>query len=245
MSGVASRVKATSGRVHLFNLSPAPGSTSTQKRLGRGRSSGLGKTSGRGHKGQKARAGNGKPKAGFEGGQTPIVKLFPKKGFVNQNAKTYAPVNLDRLQHWIDQGRLTSSADKPITARELLLSGCIHQVHDGIKLLGSGAEHVKTAIHITPSRASQSAIRAVEKKGGSVYCKYYNDLALRDCVKGRTDRVQAAPTRKIDILWYTSWRNRGYLSPTALSKMPAVEDRWKRLSQQLLAFKTQEYDKAK
>lgn len=133
-----------------------------------------------------------------------------------RNAKTYAPINLDRLQHWIDQGRLTSSPDKPITARELLLSGCIHNVHDGIKLLGSvsasvssrtvyaqhnvqGAEHVKTAIHITPSRASQSAIRAVEKKGGSVYCKYYNDLALRDCVKGRTDRVQAAPTRKTDI----------------------------------------------
>ncbi|KAI0371749.1 ribosomal protein L15 [Pilatotrama ljubarskyi] len=245
MSSVAARFKATAGRVHLFNLSPAPGSQSTQKRLGRGRSSGLGKTSGRGHKGQKARAGNGKPKAGFEGGQTPIVKLFPKRGFVNQNAKVYAPVNLDRIQHWIDQGRLTSSPEKPITARELLLSGCIHNVHDGIKLLGDGAEHLKTAIHITPSRASKSAIRAVEKLGGTVYCKYYNDLALRDCVKGRTDRMQAAPVRKTDILWYTSWKNRGYLSPTALSKMPLVEDRWRELSRQLLSFKTQEYEKAK
>ena len=122
---------------------------------------------------------------------------------------------------------------------------------------------MKTAIHITPSRASQSAIRAVEKKGGSVFCKYYNDLALRDCVKGRTDRTEAAPTRKTDIrtfastlsssaprligctVWYTSWRNRGYLSPTALSKMPVVEERWKTLSKQLLSFKTQEYEKAK
>lgn len=54
-----------------------------------------------------------------------------------RNQKTYAPINLDRIQHWIDQGRLTSSPDKPITARELLLSGCVHQVHDGIKLLGN------------------------------------------------------------------------------------------------------------
>ena len=97
-----------------------------------------------------------------------------------------------------------------------------------------------------------------------MFCKYYNDLALRDCVNGRTDRIEAAPTRKTDIrtwhmplsksltlifvsVWYTSWKNRGYLSPTALSKMPAaiVHDRWKALSQQLLVFKTQEYDKAK
>ena len=89
------------------------------------------------------------------------MKRFPKTGFVNQyvshlsarpyivsegplmtyrNQKTYAPVNLDRIQHWIDTGRLTSSPDKPITARELLLSGCIHQVHDGIKLLGNVSE---------------------------------------------------------------------------------------------------------
>lgn len=135
----------------------------------------------------------------------------------HRNQKTYAPVNLDRIQHWIDTGRLTSSPDKPITARDLLLSGCIHQVHDGIKLLGSvstdlfftsctlnaktfqGAQHLASAIHITPSRASQSAIHAVEKKGGSVFCKYYNELALRDCVKDNTERTQAAPTRKNDI----------------------------------------------
>jgi len=131
-----------------------------QKRLGRGRSSGLGKTSGRGHKGQKARSGNGKPKAGFEGGQTTISKLFPKKGFTNSyvsycrvlmkrlltkenqflfnsiSGKTYAPVNLDRIAYWIEQGRLASSPEKPITARELVMSGCIHNAHDGVKLLG-------------------------------------------------------------------------------------------------------------
>lgn len=66
-------------------------------------------------------------------------------------------------------------------------------------LMTQGAEHLKTPIHITPSRASTSAIRAVEKLGGSVFCKYYNDLALRDCLKGRTDRTEAAPVRQTDI----------------------------------------------
>ncbi|CCM02912.1 uncharacterized protein FIBRA_05026 [Fibroporia radiculosa] len=232
-----SRFCATPGRVHLFNLSPAINSQHSQKRVGRGQGSGRGGTSGRGHKGQKARAGNGKPRVGFEGGQTPITKLIPKRGFVNANTKTWAPVNLDRIQHWIDQGRLESSPEKPITARELLMSGCIHDAHDGVKLLGNGAEHLKTPIHVIPSRASQSAIRAVEKLGGTVFCKYYNPLALRDCVKGRTDRVEAAPTHRRDILWYTQWRNRGYLSPTATNKMPMVEERWKELSEQLRRYK--------
>ncbi|KAI0798111.1 ribosomal protein L15 [Abortiporus biennis] len=239
------RFRATSGRVHLFNLSPAQNSQHAQKRVGRGQGSGRGGTSGKGHKGQKARSGNGKPRLGFEGGQTPIVKLFPKRGFVNPNKKVYAPVNLDRIQHWIEQGRLTSSPDKPITAKELFESGCIHNVHDGIKLLGDGASELKSPVHITPSRASKSAIRAVEKLGGSVFCKYYNDLALRDCVDGRTDRTQAAPTRRTDILWYTQWKNRGYLSPEALKKMPLVEDRWRELSKQLLVYKNQEFQQKK
>jgi len=243
MSAAIPRFRATSNRVHLFNLSPAPNSQHSQKRLGRGPGSGRGKTSTRGHKGQKARSGNGKPKAGFEGGQTPITRLFPKRGFVNANAKTYAPINLDRIQYWIDQGKLVSTPEQPITAKELLLSGCVHDVHDGIKLLGDGSQHLKTPVHITPSRASQSAIRAVEKLGGSVFCKYYNPLALRDCVKGRMDRTQAAPTRQTDILWYTNWQNRGYLSPKALEKMPAaiVDERWRELSKQLLVFKKQSF----
>ncbi|EKM55774.1 uncharacterized protein PHACADRAFT_256638 [Phanerochaete carnosa HHB-10118-sp] len=240
-----STFRAISSKIRLFNLSPATNSQHKEKRLGRGQGSGRGGTSGRGHKGQKARSGNGKPKPGFEGGQTPIIKLIPKKGFVNANAKVYAPVNLDRIQHWIDQGRLTSSPENPITARELLLSGCVHGVHDGIKLLGDGAEHLKTPIHITPSRASKSAIRAVEKLGGTVFCKYYNPLALQDCVKGRTDRTEAAPVRQTDIVWYTQWKNRGYLSLQAIEKMPVVEERWKELSKQLRTYREQGYEKAK
>ncbi|CAL1703934.1 unnamed protein product [Somion occarium] len=240
-----SLARAATSRVRLFNLTPAANSQHAQKRLGRGQGSGRGGTSGRGHNGQKSRSGNGKPKAGFEGGQTPIIKLFPKRGFVNPNAKVYAAVNLDRIQHWIDQGRLSCSPENPITAKELFLSGCIHDVHDGIKLLGDGGSALKAPIHITPSRASKSAIRAVEKLGGSVFCKYYNPLALRDCVKGNTERTQAAPTKRNDILWYTSWKNRGYLSPEALSKMPVVEDRWKELSKQFLMYKEQGIEQQK
>ncbi|KAA1478589.1 ribosomal protein L15 [Dentipellis sp. KUC8613] len=239
----AARFRVSVGHVHLFNLSPARGSQHSQKRVGRGRSSGLGKTSGRGHKGQKARSGNGKPKAGFEGGQTPVSKLIPKKGFVNPNGKIYAPVNLDRLAHWISQGRLTSSPTKPITARELVLSGCIHDAHDGVKLLGDGAEMLKVPVHITPSRASKNAIRAIEKAGGSVYCRYYNRLSLYDCLKGHTDRSAAAPTRREDIAWYTEWGNRGYLAAKSIIKMSIVEERWKELSKQLTSFKTQSFDK--
>lgn len=126
-------------------------------------------------------------------------------------------MNLDRIQSWIDAGRLESSPEKPITARDLLLSGCIHDAKDGVKLLGDvrtvlliasgcistfyeqGADQLKTPIHITPARASKSAIKAVENLGGTVFCKYYNELALKDCLKGRTDRIEAAPVRQTDI----------------------------------------------
>ncbi|KAF8919504.1 ribosomal protein L18e/L15P [Mucidula mucida] len=218
-----------------------------QKRVGRGQGSNYGGTSGRGHNGQNSRSGAG-IKPGFEGGQTPITKLFPKRGFYNYNTKTWAAVNLDRLQFWIDQGRITSSPEQPITARELLLSGCIHDAHDGIKLLGDGSPFFKSKIWITPSRASKSAVKAIEANGGTVVCKYYNPLALRDCIDGRTDRTEAAPTRREDIVWYGRDRNRGYLSPPFLEKLgdlPFVQDRWKTLAKELGAWRKQEFDMRK
>jgi len=228
-------------RITLANLKPAHGSQQNQKRVGRGQGSGYGGTAGRGANGQKSRSGPG-IRPGFEGGQTPITKLFPKRGFVNQNEKTWAPVNLDRIQHWIDQGRLKSSPENPITARDLLLSGCVHNVHDGIKILGDGAEHLKTPIYIIASRASQSAIRTIENNGGKIVCQYYNSLALRDCVEGRVDRVSAAPTRREDIVWYGNYRNRGFISPITLESlqgMPFVQDRWKLLAQELGGWRRQ------
>ncbi|KAF9792330.1 ribosomal protein L15 [Thelephora terrestris] len=232
--------RAAAKKVHLFNISPAPGSLHHQKRVGRGQGSGYGGTSGRGHNGQKSRSGPG-PKPGFEGGQTPITKLIPKRGFYNQNTKEYAAVNLDRLQYWVDQGRLVSTPEQPITARELLLSGCVHDVKDGIKILGDGKEFLRSRIHLVPSRASKSAIGAIERLGGTVYCKYYNPLSLRDCIDGRTDRIAAAPTRRKDIEWYTHWGNRGYISPRAIEKMPFVEERLKELSKEYTNFKSQPF----
>ncbi|KIY65715.1 ribosomal protein L15 [Cylindrobasidium torrendii FP15055 ss-10] len=234
-------------RVSLGNLKPAPGSLQKQKRVGRGQGSGYGGTSGRGHNGQNSRSGPG-PKRNFEGGQTPISKLFPKTGFYNQNVKTWAPVNLDRLQHWITTGRVTSSPDKPITARELLLSGCIHDAHDGIKILGDGSEKFTSKIWITPSRASKSAVKAIENAGGVVVCKYYNTISLKDCLQGRADRVEAAPTRREDIVWYGRTRNRGYISPEYLKKLdnvPFIEDRWMQLGTELSAWRKQAFDKRK
>jgi len=236
---MSSRLRAA--RITLANLKPAPKSQQNQKRVGRGQGSGYGGTAGRGANGQKSRSGPG-IKPGFEGGQTPITKLFPKRGFVNQNAKTWAPVNLDRLQHWIDQGRITSSPEQPITARELVLSKCIHNVHDGIKILGDGHEHFKTPIYVVASRASKAAIDAIERNGGKVVCKYYNALALRDCVQGRFDRISAAPTRREDIVWYGKHRNRGFMSPTTLKllgDLPFVEERWELLANQLGIWKKQ------
>ncbi|KAJ7197279.1 ribosomal protein L18e/L15P [Mycena pura] len=230
-------------RISLRNLKPLRASQHNQKRVGRGQGSGYGGTAGRGANGQKSRSGPG-IKSGFEGGQTPITKLFPKRGFVNRNEKQWAVVNLDRIQHWIDEGRLTSSPEHPITARELLLSGCIHDVHDGIKILGDGAQYFKTPIYITPSRASKKAIEAIESNGGKVVCKYYNALALRDCVKNRTDRIEAAPTRRNDIVWYGRYRNRGYLSPGTLQNvgpLPFVQERWKMLAAELGAWRNQDF----
>ncbi|KAJ3562291.1 hypothetical protein NP233_g9667 [Leucocoprinus birnbaumii] len=246
---MASRVRLP--RITLANLSPAKGSQHSQKRVGRGQGSGYGRTAGRGHKGQNSRSGPG-PAPSFEGGQTPITKLFPKRGFVNLNQKTYAPVNLDRIQHWIDQGRLECSREKPITARELLLSGCIHQVHDGVKILASGREQLKSPLFIVASRASSGAITAIERKGGAVICKYYNEVSLRDCVKGRTDRVDAAPTRRQDIMWYTNSANRGYISKAVtqnthqnFTDLPFFDERWTKLNEQLYQFSWQAPYKSK
>lgn len=120
-------------------------------RVGRGPGTGKGKTSGRGHGGQKARTGNTKPRRGFEGGQTTIFKRIPKRGFSNSAyatalflscalmqacrfLKDYAPLNLGRLQHWINQERLPT--DRVITMKHLVDSGCVTDVRDGVKLLG-------------------------------------------------------------------------------------------------------------
>lgn len=151
------------------------------KRVGRGIGSGLGKTSGRGHKGQKARAGRS-PRLGFEGGQTPLRLRLPKRGFFNPFSRIYRPLNLDTLQQWIESGRLDPS--QKITMRELRASNAVgRKIADGVKLLSRGASTFAVPVHLEVSAASQKAREAVENAGGSVATVYYNKLGLRALLK--------------------------------------------------------------
>jgi large subunit ribosomal protein L15 len=151
--------------MRLNTLSDRPGATKARKRLGRGIGSGLGKTSGKGTKGQKARAGVSIK--GFEGGQMPLHRRLPKRGFNNIFAKTFNELNLGRIQQAVDSGRLDGK--KPITVAALKEAGLIRREKDGVRLLGKGEFTAKLAFEVTG--ASQSAIKAVEAKGGTVTLK--------------------------------------------------------------------------
>ncbi len=147
----------------LNEIRDNPGARLKSKRLGRGIGSGKGKTSGKGVKGQKAR--EGVSLNGFEGGQLPIYRRLPKRGFHNMFRKEYAPVNLGAIEKALESGRLP--ADQPITAELLETAGLarLNKV-DGVRLLATGT--VTRAITITVSGASAAAVAAVEAAGGSV-----------------------------------------------------------------------------
>ena len=146
----------------LNELRDNPGARPKSKRLGRGIGSGKGKTSGKGVKGQKARAGVSLN--GFEGGQMPIYRRLPKRGFVNLFRKEYAPLNLGTLEAAIEAGKL--DAGQPITEDTLRGAGLVRGKCGGVRLLATG--EITRAIAITVSGASASAIEAVQKAGGSV-----------------------------------------------------------------------------
>jgi len=145
----------------LNQLKNRPGATRRPKLLGRGIGSGLGKTSGRGVKGQKARTGVSIN--GFEGGQMPMYRRIPKRGFTPVGRKDYAVVNVGRIQAAIDAGTL--KGDK-INAAALIAAGLVRRELDGVRLLGAGELKAKLAIEV--DGASKSAVAAVEKAGGSV-----------------------------------------------------------------------------
>ena len=146
----------------LNELRDNPGSRLKSKRLGRGIGSGKGKTSGKGVKGQKAR--EGVALNGFEGGQLPIYRRLPKRGFTNIFRKEYAPVNLGALEAAITAGKLDAS--KEITEESLRLAGLVSRVNKvaGVRLLGNG--RLTHVVRITVSGASASASAAVAKAGG-------------------------------------------------------------------------------
>ena len=138
------------------------GARKGRMRVGRGIGSGKGKTAGSGHKGQKARSGVAIN--GFEGGQMPIYRRLPKRGFTSINKKQFEIVNVGRLQKAIDAGKLDVKAQ--ITIDTLVAAGVVGKVTDGVRLLGKGELTAKVDIAVTG--ASKAAVEAVEKAGGKV-----------------------------------------------------------------------------
>ena len=143
--------------IDLSNLSPAPGSTHSRKRVDRGPSSGNGKTAGRGQKGQKSRSG-GSPRVGFEGGQMPLSRRLPKRGFKNIFAKNIAVVNVE------DLNKFDGTVAVDIVA--LREAGLVKGRVDGVKILGCGDVNVK--LNVIVDAVSASAREKIEKAGGSV-----------------------------------------------------------------------------
>jgi large subunit ribosomal protein L15 len=146
----------------LNELRDNQGATKGRMRVGRGIGSGKGKTAGRGVKGQKARAGVAVK--GFEGGQMPLHRRLPKRGFYNPFRTYYAAVNLGRIETAIEAGKL--DARGVVNGEALVRAGVVRRVKDGIKLLGKGALSAKVSFEV--AAASKGAIEAVEKAGGSV-----------------------------------------------------------------------------
>ena len=146
----------------LNQLSDNPLARQDRKRIGRGIGSGTGKTSGRGHKGQNSRSGVSLK--GFEGGQMPLNRRLPKRGFKNIFRKKFVAINLGRLQTAIDAGKLDPK--KPVDATALQAAGVVKKTRDGVRLLAKGA--LKTKVDITVAGASKAAVAAVEKAGGSL-----------------------------------------------------------------------------
>lgn len=146
----------------LNELRDNPGATKAPKRVGRGAGSGLGKTSGKGQKGQTSRSGVAIK--GFEGGQMPIHRRLPKRGFKNPFRKEFAPVNIGTLQAAIDAGKL--DAKNTIDAKALQEAGVVGRLRDGVRLLATG--ELKAKVKVEVAGASKAAIAAVEKAGGTV-----------------------------------------------------------------------------
>jgi large subunit ribosomal protein L15 len=146
----------------LNEIRNRPGSTHRRKELGRGIGSGLGKTSGRGVKGQKARTGVAVK--GFEGGQMPLFRRLPKRGFTSIGRKKFVPVNVGRLQAAVEAGRI--DAKETVTIDVLVKAGIVRHAHDGMRLLADG--DLNTKLTIEAQHASKAALAAVEKAGGSV-----------------------------------------------------------------------------
>ncbi|MCL1805194.1 MAG: 50S ribosomal protein L15 [Clostridiales bacterium] len=142
----------------LSELKPAPGSKHARKRLGRGTGSGLGKTAGKGHKGQKARSGGGKGPY-FEGGQTPLQRRMPKRGFTNIFKKEYVVLNVEALDAKFDAGAT-------VDTQALVMSGLVSNLRDGVRILGRG--EITKALNVKAKGFSKTAEEKIKAAGGSI-----------------------------------------------------------------------------
>jgi large subunit ribosomal protein L15 len=156
----------------LNELRDNPGATK-KKRVGRGPGSGMGKTAGRGIKGQKSRSGVAIN--GYEGGQMPLYQRLPKRGFNKPNRKKFAVVNLGLIQKFVEAGKLDAKAE--ITEDALVASGLVRRKLDGVRVLAKG--DVTSKLNISVTGASKSAVAAVEKAGGSLTVSGCGGITLR------------------------------------------------------------------
>lgn len=207
---------STRGIALMGKLSDAPNAQNQAKRVGRGPGSGHGKTSGRGQKGQKAR---GTIKSWFEGGQTPIYKLFPKRGFKSHIDQPQY-VNLEKIQHYIDNQRIDPS--KPVTMKSFFDAGILKKpTKGGVKIIGGGAHKLRQPIVLSASRVSRHALQRIEEIGGSFTSQYYTALGLKTLVNpeailekyGRIP-LRAKPISRKSIEYYRDPENRGYYQDT-------------------------------
>ena len=146
----------------LHEIRDNDGANRKKKRVARGPGSGKGKTAGRGIKGQTSRSGVALN--GYEGGQMPLYRRLPKRGFTAPNAKEFAVVNLGQIQTFIDAGKLDAKA--PVTEDALVAAGVVRRKLDGVRVLAKG--ELKSALTLTVAGASKTAIEAIEKAGGKI-----------------------------------------------------------------------------
>ena len=175
--------------MRLNDIKDNPGSRKLRVRVGRGIGSGMGKMGGRGGKGQTARAGV--RLGGFEGGQMPLHRRLPKRGFNKLNPKYYNEINVGRLQEAVDSGRL--DAGKPIDIAALLAAGLVRRALDGVRVLGEG--ELKAELDLTVNHATAKAKAAMEKAGGSITLIESKVLAA-DEAKRKKSAAKKAKTGK-------------------------------------------------
>ena len=200
--------------MRLNQISDNEGARRPRKRLGRGIGSGLGKTAGRGGKGQTARSGGAK--AGFEGGQMPIYRRLPKRGFNVPFPVDYNEINLGRIQQAVDAKKIDVAA--PVTLDALVKAGVVTKARSGLRLLGTGELKAKLAFEV--HHASKGAIAAVEKAGGSVKV-----LKPAKVENEHEAKAKAAKTARLDALRTAAPEAKEAKAPKSEAKAPKQDDK--------------------